>query len=76
MASILSLVPANYLENLLVTNPNAQSFYVGGILYSRTAILAQFNASADPTENTVKTVGIASIPAAPKTQVLVRADVK
>jgi hypothetical protein len=72
----LSQVPANYLEVLLLTNPSAQSFQISGVNYTRAQILAQFNTIADPSESTVKVVGLQTVPSAPVAQVLTRAAVK
>lgn len=75
MATILSQVPANYLKNILVTNPTVTSFIVGGISYSRASVLAQYNGVEDPSENNSPVLGLQSIPMAPKVPVKVRADV-
>ena len=75
MASIISQLPANYLENALVTNPTMASFIIGGISYTRAQVLTYFNSVADSSENTVPVVGLQAIPGAPMTTVRRRADV-
>lgn len=76
MASLSTAIPANYFEIMLATNPSAASFEIGGVSYSRSVLLAQFNALADASENTVSMVGLKAIKNSPVTSISKRAFVK
>jgi hypothetical protein len=74
--SLLSLLPAQNLEILLMTNPSATSFFIGGATYTRAQVLAAFNVVADSSNNNVKMVGLNGIqnPSSPQ-QVLLNSKV-
>jgi hypothetical protein len=72
-ANTLSLVPARFLEEKLLNDPTTAMFQIGGVMYTRAQVLAQFNLVDDPSN--VWAVGLSAISGQPLTQVTAASQV-